>query len=94
MEMETMYQQLGVSPAVYQYGESVLRALRERFDAIDQTAEYNQGKVLAAMPRTLPLPPVTAMMMRAGTIWSGSMPMCSTRRLPWSAPKSPAAPTP
>ena len=51
MEMETMYQQLGVSPAVYQYGESVLRALRERFDAIDQTAEYNQGKVLAAMQK-------------------------------------------
>ena len=51
MEMETMYQQLGVSPAVYQYGESVFRALRERFDAIDQTAEYNQGKVLAAMQK-------------------------------------------
>ena len=51
MEMETMYRQLGVSPAVYQYGESVLRALRERFDAIDQTAEYNQGKVLAAMQK-------------------------------------------
>jgi len=49
MEIEAMYQQLGVSRAVYEFGEAVLRDLRERFDAIDQTAEYNQGKVLSAM---------------------------------------------
>ena len=51
MEIEKMYEQLGVSRAVYEYGEAVLRDLRERFDAIDQTAEYNQGKVLAAMQK-------------------------------------------
>ena len=49
MEIEPMYEQLGVSRAVYEYGEAVLRDLRPRFDAIDQTAEYNQGKVLHAM---------------------------------------------
>ena len=49
MEIEGMYEQLGISRAVYEYGESVLQGLRQRFDEIDQTAEYNQGKVLAAM---------------------------------------------
>ena len=51
MEIETMYEQLGISRAVYEYGEAVLRDLRSRFDAIDQTAEYNQGKVLHAMQK-------------------------------------------
>ena len=51
MEIEKMYEQLGVSRTVYEYGEAVLESLRPRFDEIDQTAEYNQGKVLAAMQR-------------------------------------------
>ena len=51
MDIETMYEQLGVSRAVYEYGENVLRDLRPRFDAIDQTAEINQGKVLHAMQK-------------------------------------------
>ena len=51
MELISMYEQLGVSRAVYEYGEAVLQGLRTRFDAIDQTAEYNQGKVIAAMQK-------------------------------------------
>ena len=51
MELENMYEQLGVSRAVYEYGEVVLKELRERFDAIDAVAEYNQGKVIAAMQK-------------------------------------------
>lgn len=50
-ELLEMYQELGISPAVYHRGEEVLAGLRERFDAIDQVAEYNQGKVLHAMQR-------------------------------------------
>ena len=49
MEMTDIYRSLGISPEVYAYGESVLAGLRDRFDAIDAAAEYNQGKVLAAM---------------------------------------------
>ena len=49
MHIESMYEQLGISRAVYEYGEKILTGLRTRFDAIDQTAEYNQAKVLAAM---------------------------------------------
>ena len=47
--MEQMYKFLGVSPQVYQFGEKTLEALKERFQAIDRMAEYNQGKVLLAM---------------------------------------------
>ena len=47
-EMTELYQQMGISPAVYAYGEEVVSRLRDRFDAIDKIAEYNQAKVLAA----------------------------------------------
>ena len=45
------YGQLGVSPAVYTYGEQAIEKLRERFDEIDKIAEYNQAKVLAALQK-------------------------------------------
>lgn len=51
MEIKAMYEQLGISRAVYEYGERVLRDLRPRLDAIDQMAEFNQGKVIAAMQK-------------------------------------------
>ena len=46
-----MYAQLGVSKKVYDFGEEILSSLRERFDSIDQVAEYNQAKVIAAMQK-------------------------------------------
>ena len=45
------YQQMGVSPAVYHYGEQALARLAHRFAEIDQIAEYNQAKVLAALQK-------------------------------------------
>ena len=50
-ELTSMYQTLGISPAVYEYGEKTLARIRDRFDAIDQIAEYNQAKVLHAMQK-------------------------------------------
>ena len=50
-ELERMYEDLGVSRAVYAYGEEILDCLKPRFAAIDQNAEYNQAKVIAAMQR-------------------------------------------
>ncbi len=47
--MHEIYEALGVSRAVYEFGESVLAGLKDRFAAIDATAEYNQAKVLQAM---------------------------------------------
>ena len=51
MELEKMYESLGVSPAVWQYGEEILSRLKERFEAVDAVAEYNQAKVLRAMQK-------------------------------------------
>ena len=51
MTIEAMYESLGVSPEVYAYGERVLKTLEGRFKEIDETAEYNQCKVLSAMHR-------------------------------------------
>ena len=45
------YQALGVSPAVYAYGERAIENLKERFAKIDKVAEYNQAKVLAALQK-------------------------------------------
>ena len=47
-EVTAMYESMGISPAVYAYGEKAIERLKERFEAIDQVAEYNQAKVLAA----------------------------------------------
>ena len=47
-ELTELYESMGISPAVYQYGEEAIARLKERFEAIDQVAEYNQAKVLAA----------------------------------------------
>ena len=48
-EIYRMYQNMGISRSVYEFGESVLTGLKERFDEIDQVAEYNQCKVVSAM---------------------------------------------
>ena len=50
-ELNELYAQMGISPAVYAYGEAAIARLRERFDAIDKIAEYNQAKVLEAFRR-------------------------------------------
>jgi len=50
-ELYHLYNQLGISPAVYKYGEKTLSNLTERFAEIDKIAEYNQAKVLSAMQK-------------------------------------------
>ena len=47
--MNNIYRTLGIEDATLAFGEEVLVSLRERFDAIDKVAEYNQLKVLRAM---------------------------------------------
>ena len=48
-KVKTLYDDLGIDKDVYELGEEWCRKLKERFDAIDKTAEYNQLKVLKAM---------------------------------------------
>ena len=49
--MNELYASLGLSAPVYDFGEQILAALKPRFEVIDQTAEYNQAKVLYAMQK-------------------------------------------
>ena len=47
-ELTEIYESMGISPAVYNYGEAAVNRLKDRFEQIDKVAEYNQAKVLAA----------------------------------------------
>ncbi len=49
MEITNMYQSMGISKEVYEFGKEILKGLKERFDKIDEIAEFNQMKVLNAM---------------------------------------------
>ncbi len=44
-----IYEELGISDKVFEFGEEILDNLADRFKIIDQNAEYNQLKVLKAM---------------------------------------------
>ena len=49
MELNEMYEGLGISEKVLKFGTEIEESLKERFEAIDENAEYNQMKVLKAM---------------------------------------------
>ncbi len=49
MERREIYRELGISEKVYSLGERTVGKLKDRFERIDAIAEYNQGKILAAM---------------------------------------------
>ena len=46
-----LYNGMGISDAVYNYGEEALKKLEERFAEIDKIAEHNQAKVISAMQK-------------------------------------------
>ena len=51
-DIKKMYcEQLGISEKVYDYSENIIAGLKERFEKIDETAEYNQMKVINAMQK-------------------------------------------
>ena len=41
MELNEMYQELGISPEVLKFGTEIEEHLKERFKAIDENAEFN-----------------------------------------------------
>lgn len=47
--LQQQYEQMGISPSVWQRGEEIISALKPRFEEIDRVAEFNQLKVLKAM---------------------------------------------
>ena len=46
---ESIYEELGISREVWEYGQKTEEALKDRFQEFDDTAEYNQLKVIRAM---------------------------------------------
>lgn len=46
-----IYQKLGISEEVYEYGEKVWNSLNSRWAQIDELSEYNQLKVIGAMQK-------------------------------------------
>ena len=49
--IEKLYSELGISKKTYDFGETVLGSLKERFIKVDDVAEYNQLKVIKAMQK-------------------------------------------
>lgn len=49
MNRKEQYKMAGIHETVYDFCEKIEQDLKERFDAIDQVAEYNQLKVIHAM---------------------------------------------
>ena len=51
MTKKNIYEKMGICGKVYELGEKIEKELEERFREIDDTAEYNQLKVIAAMQK-------------------------------------------
>ncbi len=49
--MNNMYEKMGISKEVLAFSNDILAGLKDRFDKIDDVAEYNQMKVLHAMQK-------------------------------------------
>lgn len=49
MEIDAMYENLGISKKVLDFGKKIEDSLKDRFQEIDENAEYNQMKVIKAM---------------------------------------------
>lgn len=50
-EIVALYRKMGISRQVYDFGAEILGGLQERFQKIDEVAEYNQLKVLKALQK-------------------------------------------
>ena len=99
MELQDWYKEAGISEKVYDFCSKIEAGLKERFEAIDRTAEYNQMKVLRAMQKHK----VSAGCFESSTgygyddlgrRWRMFMPVYSRRNQPWSDHSLPVEPMP
>lgn len=80
------YREMGISGQVYHFGQQILEELEGRFKKIDETAEYNQMKVLKACRKTRSAkpvcwePPDMAIMIWEEKRWRRFMPQFFIRR--------------
>lgn len=95
---EEIYLSMGISKTVYDYGCTIEKSLRDRFDEVDSNAEYNQLKVVNAMQQhqvseACHVGHYRLRLQRSlGEIpWRLSMQRLSIRRMHWCALRSPAA---
>ena len=51
IDMASLYEEMGVRREVLEFGRKMEDGLKDRFAAIDETAEYNQLKVIHAMQK-------------------------------------------
>lgn len=51
MASEEIYANLGINKNVFDFSEKIIAELKERFEKIDEVAEYNQLKVIRAMQK-------------------------------------------
>ena len=75
--MKELYEQLGISSKVYDFGAEIEASLKERFEQFDKTAEYNQLKVLMAMQKNHQ---ATVMMILDEILWKKYMQILFIRR--------------
>ena len=50
--LKEMYLSAGIDQDVYDFCDRIQKGLKDRFEKIDQTAEYNQMKVIRAMEKS------------------------------------------
>lgn len=91
-----MYREMGIRNSVVNLGKEIEATLKERFDTIDEIAEYNQLKVVHAMQKIMSAQPalnmqaVMDMMIWDVINWKKFMPMFSIRKVRWFVHRSPA----
>ena len=91
-----MYREMGIRNSVVNLGKEIEATLKERFDTIDEIAEYNQLKVVHAMQKNhvsepaLNMQAAMDMMIWDVINWKKFMPMFSIRRVRWFVHRSPA----
>ena len=49
--MRNIYKDFGIDDKVAEFSENILKELKPRFDSIDELADINQLKVIAAMQK-------------------------------------------
>ncbi len=91
-----MYREMGIRNSVVNLGKEIEATLKERFDTIDEIAEYNQLKVVHAMQKNH----VSAACFEYASGYGYDdlgrdklekfMPMFSIRRVRWFVHRSPA----
>ena len=90
--IKKMYESMGIDTEVYAYGKSILEELEERFRAVDETADYNQLKVLKARSVKPACwgPADMDITIWAGKRWKQFMRKYFTRKMLWFVRRLPA----